>query len=583
MATRTTSQAGNWPGSGTALWGGAAVPTSSDDVVINHAVTIDGAAVCAGGAINAALSVSDGNSLTLYGGVTQADATFTMGHGCTLTANTTGGSFNWVMGTANTQTSCKIVVNGTTGAHSVITVTGGNYFCFDWNGSNVNNTGYELDYCDVSHVGNSDNSCAFRENTFGSHSHIMRHCTFDDCGTVMREVFGWDSGSNKSWIFEDLLFKNPRGQPWRMVGVGSSGSGTKSITRIATEGTPTLSMSGVAVSYMYFDDYCNFSALQGAMSTSVFRTTSNGQQPLFNTSVGLTDWYFLGDMGTDSNPHFAQVNTANGTYDGLVFEYAGTNSGAAQGDCLFGNMGTATVRNCIVLPDQFGWASGCLLNPVAPSGWNVDVYHNTSYGKYGQLIFAENAQGVDFNAFAHVKSNLVESPSSSSGETCWIVEDLQAPVGGTTRDDITAPAQTTANWTRNGGAFTDPITSANYTGFRCLYSSAPTGNTDGASAAFVDTARNFGKFAVYKGWASSGDTYSQKVNAGRAQIKLDTSLIAELLTWVKAGFAPTNASLHNTAHDGTDIGAVAYQSATVPVAWSPLPLRKSRNKSLVRR
>lgn len=59
MATRTSSQSGNW--SDTATWGGAAAPTSADDAVIakNHIVTLDG--VCAA------------NSVYLNKGTTGAD------------------------------------------------------------------------------------------------------------------------------------------------------------------------------------------------------------------------------------------------------------------------------------------------------------------------------------------------------------------------------------------------------------------------------------------------------------------------------------------------------------------------------
>ncbi len=40
-----------------------------------------------------------------------------------------------------------------------------------------------------------------------------------------------------------------------------------------------------------------------------------------------------------------------------------------------------------------------------------------------------------------------------------------------------------------------------------------------------------------------------------------STMIADIIAWVKAGYAPTNPLLHNTGYMGTDIGAVPWQSA----------------------
>ena len=71
-ATRTASVSGNW--NATATWGGQAVPTSGDDVIINNNVnvTVNVPAVCNGLTINAGnnssiLTISGSNSLTVNG------------------------------------------------------------------------------------------------------------------------------------------------------------------------------------------------------------------------------------------------------------------------------------------------------------------------------------------------------------------------------------------------------------------------------------------------------------------------------------------------------------------------------------
>jgi fibronectin-binding autotransporter adhesin len=95
-ATRTASVTGNW--SSTTTWGGSAVPTSADAVVINSGVTVtvDGAAVCASVTINAAsatngITISGTNSLTVSGAITMnaaaaaVNSTLSVGAG-TMTA-----------------------------------------------------------------------------------------------------------------------------------------------------------------------------------------------------------------------------------------------------------------------------------------------------------------------------------------------------------------------------------------------------------------------------------------------------------------------------------------------------------------
>jgi hypothetical protein len=43
-------------------------------------------------------------------------------------------------------------------------------------------------------------------------------------------------------------------------------------------------------------------------------------------------------------------------------------------------------------------------------------------------------------------------------------------------------------------------------------------------------------------------------------LKADPTLTyTSLIPYVRAGFAPRNPALHGTAHDGGDIGAVAFQ------------------------
>lgn len=56
----------------------------------------------------------------------------------------------------------------------------------------------------------------------------------------------------------------------------------------------------------------------------------------------------------------------------------------------------------------------------------------------------------------------------------------------------------------------------------------------------------------------------------------------DVWTWVHNGFAPTNIALHNTAHDGFDIGAVAWQAAATASAPRDRHFPRGMNRGLDR-
>jgi hypothetical protein len=58
-------------------------------------------------------------------------------------------------------------------------------------------------------------------------------------------------------------------------------------------------------------------------------------------------------------------------------------------------------------------------------------------------------------------------------------------------------------------------------------------------------------------------TISDSILAGTTYSGGTNSLIGELVAWVKAGFAPHNATFHNAGHDGVTVGAVEFVPAVV--------------------
>lgn len=78
-----------------------------------------------------------------------------------------------------------------------------------------------------------------------------------------------------------------------------------------------------------------------------------------------------------------------------------------------------------------------------------------------------------------------------------------------------------------------------------------------ADPTFVDSTRRISTWAIERGYVSSGVDYQTAITAAYEALKTDISTrIEDLITWVRNGYAPTNPVFKNTAHDGTDIGAV---------------------------
>jgi hypothetical protein len=139
-ATRTASVSGNW--SATATWGGAAVPTASDDVIINSgiSVTVDGNYTClsltyAAVTASSTVTISGSNSLTVTGLISMPrpsggqTATLAVGAGAltagSLTMNaTTAGRNNIISISTGMLTITGTVTTGTTGCQFNFTGAG---------------------------------------------------------------------------------------------------------------------------------------------------------------------------------------------------------------------------------------------------------------------------------------------------------------------------------------------------------------------------------------------------------------------------------------------------------------------------
>jgi hypothetical protein len=143
---------------------------------------------------------------------------------------------------------------------------------------------------------------------------------------------------------------------------------------------------------------------------------------------------------------------------------------------------------------------------------------------------------------------------------------LQDENGSHTTQDIVAAglADYNAAYRVNAG-YANTTQGYTATGYNLKCSTAPgvhdqTSAIASAGPQFVDSTRNLGKWAVARGYSASASPITQTSDALTA-LQADTTRIADLVTYVRAGFVVQNSALNNAGHDAATIGAMGYQAA----------------------
>lgn len=321
--------------------------------------------------------------------------------------------------------------------------------------------------------------------------------------------------------------------------------------------------------------YLQFTATSG--NWALFRDN------LVRTTTTLQGWKTFGDTTNcfglseaaapvgDNNPHFSSGNGAgtDETHTYWIGEYTGNDF---NGDFFLhlGSAKTYTLKYNIMLPNGATPRnnSGVLLTMGADvPGQNVIVEHNTGFtGGQPLLSYSEGSPANHSGMLNSFKSNIGWADAVSYGSSIgpYMMNDSQ-----TTATDVANPANIVKNCRYNQSAGS---AGNGYNGG--IWSSQP-GVTDiNANPQFTDDSR---KFATWAASLGSTGTTAAKIADGLAQLAKRNDPTGynpayaisgasnSLIDWVRAGFAPTNAALHNAGHDGTDIGAVPMAASSNPV------------------
>ena len=254
-----------------------------------------------------------------------------------------------------------------------------------------------------------------------------------------------------------------------------------------------------------------------------------------------------------TNPHTMGI-ASDARHDGNVYEVYGTEPNVITS-------GTTTITGTVSIVNNLCLGSGAFFSQVGDCTANiVNVLHNTVYtvansGDVHQGLFL--AENGNMTGTLNLKSNLHAVKSGVSlSRSCW-------------DNDETAQA-INADYNNFYGLSSTPYESS-------LSVTGATNDTD-VDPQFVDATRSLTAWGDYIGVA---ETYAAAVgellrmNGYDATSKTQSATPsgvkpADLVAWVRAGFAPTNSALEDAGHDGVTIGAMEYVSAddTSPVLTS---------------
>jgi hypothetical protein len=592
--TCTTTGTGNinwsdpasWTGCGSGSGGVAGTPGSGDDIVhsasanlvvdvpssigtgTGTAISMTGGASCRM-TVNAALTV---NGDWLHNqSIATLQANPTVDVAANITFDAAGGRRQWRLNGAASQ---KVWVRVRA---ATITASGGDWYWgragnnggyLDIDGSSVENCYDGTQYCYNLALGNSAGSFKFTNSTIANSGEL-----------------GTATGVNAGAVIDlsGSVFANTRSTyAW-----GIPGATTTILIREAVflHRANFANAQNITVEYCYFDKAPGISGT----STAGFVWRHNFIRKQGNTILTvpvpplMENTYLYHDDATGTDPHNWQVsaNWSTTAQDNII-----ESSGPVvnQGDVFDVGGGAASPRNHVlrrnlVLKSLRGdGSSGFLVGALGGANISLTIEHNTAVGN-SQPVYTGDAYNPHAGFIASLRSNLFVSPDASQ---LWAITNRHDG-GAPNNDVVTASGYNnlygvrsgafTGVYNPNSGTYDYALGASDGTAYLTPQTSAPNVGDLSVDPQFVDSSRRLITWAVARGYATSGQTITEKETAAYTALQADPlNAIPDLITWVRAGYAPTNAALDGTAHDGGDIGAVeavitATRTMALPMIW----------------
>ena len=490
-------------------------------------------------------------------------------------------------------------------------------------------------YVDFSHLGGASQAGLVAPHVgdtgTGNPPFLWDHCTIDNCGQF--PSCGSD-GQTVNFQLTYCKWTNPTdasGYPFSINISDVPTTGTRLIRSCVTPEGEGQANFGSTRNVTF--DNCFFGSMVFAQNSVppwtvmqdcfLYQSTNYGGADTTETNGDITNCFCLiGTAGGLASFTLCCCDAAGATWSGNVFQSARTSGDRDAFLVGTGEEGDTThliaMRHNLVIPTFGGDLSGYLIANYNNSsqGWvtNCVVEHNTQFIGPSSAVGPDSAVPACCALMVKSGGTGMRADEISSFKSNLIVRTGAAPGGGTTvgvspvvakyADGPVLDALAAANCDYNGYTALDPVPAGWWTGGGSGNNIAgaggevgrvydtPMSGTPGAhdvhlgtvaslsagGPQFVDPTRGLLQFDAYMGGDGSLGHALAALKAGTLGDTADPNYIAgyttaALVSWIKAGWAPTNPALHNTAHDGTDIGAVAYQAsaATTYTLTPPSP------------
>jgi hypothetical protein len=561
-ACTTTATGSNWNDASHWASCGATFPVSGDTATVGHATTVNvasaiGTSPAAGSivlTVNTGITLTVSAPFTLKGdAILNGTGKIAMSAGSTFTFDASAAAspasqhYQVAIGSGH-NSSPSFNCSGTSGSHVTITSNtgGGNGRFTDGSGPWLQAGLFNCSYADFSNIGDASNP-AILGSVGAAGTFNIDHSTFTSCGRI-DSTYNIGADSTYKLLFDTFT-----------TGIDSGG------IDLRTNGSTTL-VSGQRQLYnnvfngsLHFYSATSFDIQNNYFGNSFDSTGGvwvNPAQGNFirilpalapvNVRGNMTNNYWYVDDATNDNIHFSQVlgDDLNVTIDGEIYDgnAAAVTNMEPNANLLGTPAGVAalvTIQNCYALPSLNNKMTASIVDALGNANTSMAVNHNTIFAHYqGGIEIGETYAGFA-GYLTSAKNNIFWGPAAGTG---YKINRLGGVSG--VNDLVSA-----ANANYNGGY--NLAVGNNLKGYNNLAFSAgsPGANDVSGNPGFVDSARNLRKWDTSVGGpGTDADAY--------ARLKADTTQIAALITYVKAGFKFTNAAYHNVGSDGLDLGSL---------------------------
>jgi hypothetical protein len=457
-------------------------------------------------------------------------------------------------------------------------------------------------YTDFTNIGNSSNFgiCTLANSYSVNTSVSITYCTFTNSSIYIALSPGsaWDG----NLTFSHNYFLSS------LVNTASSASFSLACTIVPSAGTLVCSSNyfdnGIDITSknLTFSNNCCITQQSPVESAITFGTYSSWSSAsycsgnLFIRSdngvagIGLygpiSNCYSVNNYSSDFHSYGILTTAATFSATGCVIE--NTQTGGSGGIFFAGSTAcTITLSNNLVLPNPTGIGSGGLyVNlPTTANAIIVNAEHNTFCGyqqQTGLVDLGEPGYNSLADSIASVRANLVWQ-ATYYATRCWAAQDWSTTPA--TNALYSNGAGYNGFWNPSGGTCTisgSGTSTPGYNGLVVTNGSLANISHDQtvSSNPFVDSTRNFVSWGTHVGVSSSSVANVTTYLSNIANGTLDT-LIPALRSWVCEGFRVTATAFKGTSYSGDasttdadgnawsgatpDIGAMAYQSASVPI------------------